>query len=93
MHVAGLVDLGHGRVHQGVAGTAFAPRAEQTVCPLATFPGNGVVLGLVSTLGHMGEIGQYLHIKVAPDQLTQPHRSAAAAVHLLLQCGCRQAAD
>ena len=80
VHVAGLVQLPHGRVHQRVAGARFAPGLEQFVGVRAVLPGDGVVVGLEAlAMAHMGKVVQHLHIKVTPDQFGQPNTGPHAA--------------
>ncbi len=76
VHIAGLVDLAHGRVHQRIAGAALAPGGElrRVVAPL-----NAVVNRLESRIHHMRMVEQNLKIKVAPHQLGQPDPGPLAA--------------
>ena len=73
VHVAGLVDLHHGCVHQGVAGAALTPGVKQFVGVGAMLPLDGVVIGLEAARHRMGKVGHDLCIKIPPDQLRQPH--------------------
>ncbi len=93
MHVAGLVDLGHGGIDQWVAGPAFTPGPKQSLGSGALFPGDGIVRGLEGALRHMREIAQDLRIKIAPDQFAEPDRGTRAALALQAQGGARQPAD
>ena len=93
MHVAGLVDLRHGGIDQRVAGAAFAPGGEQGFRVIALLPLNFVVLGFEGIASRVGKVGQNLRIKVAPDQLAEPDRSALTAGLLLLQAGASKLPD
>ena len=79
VHIAALVQLGHGRIHQRVAGAPLAPGSKAALRDLALFPNDGVVLGLEAGERHMREVGQYLRIKLAPHQFGQPHAGALVA--------------
>ena len=78
MHVAGLVDLGHGRIDQRVACPPFAPSGKQRLRPFTVFPRDRIVFRFKSAAGHMREIRQNREVKIAPDQFTEPHSSAMA---------------
>jgi hypothetical protein len=60
-----LIDLRHGRVHQGVAGSAFAPSLKQSLAVRAMVTMDGIVVGLETALGDVREIGQNLSIKIS----------------------------
>ena len=93
MHVACLVQLGHGRIHQWVAGAAFAPRRKQCIGMFAVVPFDGVVGGLERAGHHVRVVGHDLVVKIPPDQFAQPHTGTVVA--LGMQCiGCaRQQAN
>ena len=93
MHVASLVDLCHGRIHQRVAGLALAPGLKQHLCVRAALPLNGIVFGLEGAVCHMGKVGQNRKVKITPHQLTQPHRCTLATRGLALQGDAHQLAN
>lgn len=76
MHVAGLPDLRHRRIDQGVAGLAITPGLEQRLRARPLLPDDGIVGRLEGPCGHMREIAQDLRVKIAPDQLVEPDRCA-----------------
>ena len=84
MHVAGLVDLCHGRVDQRIAGATLAPRREQLIGMRPLLPANLVVLGLETRTDDMRVVMQDLLVKIPPDQFRQPDPSA---------CLCRSLFD
>ena len=89
MHITRLVDLRHGRVHQRVTGLAGAPGLEQRIGMRPFFPDDGVECGFKTLAYHLRVVRQDLEVKVAPNQLTQPH--SRTLVTLLAACvgnGC-----
>ena len=90
MHVACLVDLRHGGIHQRVASATFTPCGKHGLGGIALLPLDLVVLGLEGLQSRMWKVGQNLRIKITPDQLAQPYRSAFTSSALLFQsCACQ----
>ena len=85
VHVAGLVDLRHRRIDQGVAGAALAPGLKQRCGGSALFPGDHVVRRFEGARGNMRKIAQDLRVKISPYQLAEPDRRAGAALTRSLQ--------
>ena len=79
VHVAGLVQLRHRRVHQRITGAPFAPGGKGGVRLGSRFPGDGVVGGLEGAAFHVRVLVQNHGVEVAPDQFRQPHGRAVAA--------------
>ena len=79
VHVARLVDLCHGRIHQRIAGLAVAPCGKPGLRQRPLHPGDGVVLGLERPVHHVRVVGQNLVVEIAPDQLAQPGGGAGIA--------------
>ena len=93
MHVARLVDLRHGRVHQRVAGAAFAPGLEQGGGLVALDPVDAVVLGFEGLHRRVWKVAQNLGIKISPDQLTEPGGCTLVSLLLRRQAQRGQVAD
>ena len=92
VHVASLVDLRHGRIHQRIARAALAPRGKQFFGLLVMVPFDVVVFGLERTRHHTRMVMQDLVIKIAPNQLRQPHLSTGRAhPHAFKRGGCQLA--
>ena len=79
VHVAALLDLCHGRVHQRVAGAPRAPSREQGFGGFAVLKRDAVVGGLEGALHHVRVVGHDLVVEVAPNQFGQPSAGARIA--------------
>ncbi|MCY1381689.1 hypothetical protein D9M69_696240 [compost metagenome] len=79
VHIARLVQLRHGRVHQRIAGAPLAPGGKRGIGVRPRFPGDGVVGRFEGAAFHMRVLVQNHGVEIAPDQFCQPHGRAIAA--------------
>ena len=92
MHVARLVDLGHGGIHQRIASAAFTPGGKKRLRVRSFFPLDRVIGRLETAAHHMGVVVENLKVKVPPDQLAEPGGGTLVSRLREPMCGaCQQA--